>query len=195
MKNPDQPDVLAGISPQVFMRDYWQKKPLLIRQAIPNMQPLITRQALFELAAQSDVESRLVTGDGVQQPWQLRTGPFKPRQLSSLKLSPWTLLVQGADFHSDALAQLRKRFRFIPDARLDDVMGSYASDGGGVGPHFDSYDVFLLQAHGQRSGAGDGLAEAGVVEQEAHAVGVLGLGEGAEEVGGAVLLVGLEGRG
>jgi 50S ribosomal protein L16 3-hydroxylase len=132
------------------MRDYWQKKPLLIRQAIPNMQPLITRQALFELAAQSDVESRLVTGDGVRQPWQLRSGPFKPRQLPALKLSHWTLLVQGADLHSDALAQLRERFRFIPDARLDDVMVSYASDGGGVGPHFDSYDVFLLQAHGQR---------------------------------------------
>ena len=150
MKTPVQPDVLAGISPQVFMRDYWQKKPLLIRQAIPNMQPLITRQALFELAAQSDVESRLVTGDGVRLPWQLRSGPFKPRQLPALKLSHWTLLVQGADLHSDALAQLRERFRFIPDARLDDVMVSYASDGGGVGPHFDSYDVFLLQAHGQR---------------------------------------------
>ena len=153
MKNPDQSDVLAGISPQVFMRDYWQKKPLLIRQAIPNMQPLITRQALFELAAQSDVESRLVTGDGFQQPWQLRTGPFKPRQLPALKLSHWTLLVQGADLHSDALAQLRERFRFIPDARLDDVMVSYASDGGGVGPHFDSYDVFCYRRMDSGAGA------------------------------------------
>ena len=150
MKNPDLPDMLAGISPQVFMRDYWQKKPLLIRQAMPDMQALVSRQTLFSLAGQEDVESRLVTGDGVHQPWQMHTGPFKPRQLPALKKPNWTLLVQGADLHSDALANLRRGFRFIADARLDDVMVSYASDGGGVGPHFDSYDVFLLQAHGQR---------------------------------------------
>ncbi len=150
MKNPDLPDVLAGISPHVFMRDYWQKKPLLIRQAIPQMQPLITRRELFELAALQDVESRLVLGDGVKQPWQMRRGPFKTRHLPALKQPHWTLLVQGVDLHHDALAELRGRFRFIPDARLDDVMVSYASDGGGVGPHFDSYDVFLLQAQGQR---------------------------------------------
>jgi 50S ribosomal protein L16 3-hydroxylase len=150
MKNTDLPDLLAGISPRTFMRDYWQKKPLLIRQAIPKMQALLSRQALFALAAQEEVESRLVMGDGVRQPWQMRTGPFKPRQLPALKQPNWTLLVQGADLHSDALANLRAGFRFIADARLDDVMVSYASDGGGVGPHFDSYDVFLLQAHGQR---------------------------------------------
>jgi len=150
MKKPDLPDVLAGISPHVFMRDYWQKKPLLIRQAIPQMQPLITRRELFELATLQDVESRLVLGDGVKQPWQMRRGPFKTRHLPALKQPHWTLLVQGVDLHHDALAALRGRFRFIPDARLDDVMVSYASDGGGVGPHFDSYDVFLLQAQGQR---------------------------------------------
>jgi 50S ribosomal protein L16 3-hydroxylase len=80
----------------------------------------------------------------------MQTGPFKTRQLPALKKPNWTLLVQGADLHSDALANLRRGFGFIADARLDDVMVSYASDGGGVGPHFDSYDVFLLQAHGQR---------------------------------------------
>ncbi len=150
MKKHDLPSVLGSISPQAFMRDYWQKKPLLIRQAIPGMQALISRKALFELASEEDVESRLVSGDGESQPWQMRRGPFKPRGLPPLSRTHWTLLVQGVDLHVDALAELRDRFRFIPDARLDDVMVSYASDGGGVGPHFDSYDVFLLQAQGQR---------------------------------------------
>ena len=150
MKKHDLPSVLGSISPQAFMRDYWQKKPLLIRQAIPGMQALLSRKALFELAAEQDVESRLISGDGETQPWQMRRGPFKPRALPPLSRTHWTLLVQGVDLHVDAFADLRDRFRFIPDARLDDVMVSYASDGGGVGPHFDSYDVFLLQAHGQR---------------------------------------------
>ena len=150
MKKHDLPSVLGSINPQAFMRDYWQKKPLLIRQAIPGMQALLSRKALFELAAEQDVESRLISGDGETQPWQMRRGPFKPRALPPLSRTHWTLLVQGVDLHVDAFADLRDRFRFIPDARLDDVMVSYASDGGGVGPHFDSYDVFLLQAHGQR---------------------------------------------
>lgn len=150
MKKNDLPCALGGISPQEFMRVYWQKKPLLIRQAIPGMQALLTRKELFALAAHQDVESRLVSGDGNTQAWQMRRGPFKPRALPALSRPDWTLLVQGVDLHVDAFAALRDRFRFIPDARLDDVMVSYASDGGGVGPHFDSYDVFLLQAQGQR---------------------------------------------
>ena len=150
MKKHDLPCVLGGISPQEFMRVYWQKKPLLIRQAIPGMQALLSRKELFELASEQDVESRLVSGDGDAQPWQMRNGPFKPRALPSVSRPNWTLLVQGVDLHVNTFADLRDRFRFIPDARLDDVMVSYASDGGGVGPHFDSYDVFLLQAHGQR---------------------------------------------
>jgi 50S ribosomal protein L16 3-hydroxylase len=150
MKKHDVPSVLGGISPQIFMRNYWQKKPLLIRQAIPGMQALLSRKDLFTLASNEDVESRLVSGDNDSQPWQLRRGPFKPRSLPPLSRPHWTLLVQGVDLHVDSFAQLRDRFRFIPDARLDDVMVSYASDGGGVGPHFDSYDVFLLQAQGQR---------------------------------------------
>ncbi len=150
MKKHDLPCVLGGISPQEFMRVYWQKKPLLIRQAIPGMQALLSRKELFELASEQDVESRLVSGDGDAQPWQMRNGPFKPRALPPVSRPNWTLLLQGVDLHVDAFAGLRDRFRFIPDARLDDVMVSYASDGGGVGPHFDSYDVFLLQAHGHR---------------------------------------------
>ena len=150
MKKHDLPCVLGSISPQEFMRVYWQKRPLLIRQAIPGMQALLSRKALFALASEEDVESRLVSGDGGSQPWQMRSGPFKPRALPPVSRPNWTLLVQGVDLHVDVFADLRDRFRFIPDARLDDVMVSYASDGGGVGPHFDSYDVFLLQAHGHR---------------------------------------------
>ncbi len=150
MKKDDLPCVLGGISPQEFMRVYWQKKPLLIRQAIPGMQALLSRKELFALACEEDVESRLVSGDGELEPWRMQHGPFKPRALPPVSRPHWTLLVQGVDLHVDAFANLRDRFRFIPDARLDDVMVSYASDGGGVGPHFDSYDVFLLQAQGQR---------------------------------------------
>jgi 50S ribosomal protein L16 3-hydroxylase len=151
MKKTELPSVLGGISPEVFMRQYWQKKPLLIRQAMPGMQPLLSRQALLALAALPDVESRLVTGDPKSKLWNFSHGPFKQRSLPPFSRPHWTLLVQGVDLHEPKVAALRDRFRFIPDARLDDVMISYATDGGGVGPHFDSYDVFLLQAQGQRS--------------------------------------------
>lgn len=140
--------LLGGLSPRQFMKTYWHKKPLLIRQAIPGFKPLLTRQALFDLAGQEDVESRLVAqGPGG---WAFRHGPFERRQLPALKTREWTLLVQGVDLHVQAVHELMQQFRFVPEARLDDLMISYASDGGGVGPHFDSYDVFLLQAHGKR---------------------------------------------
>ena len=132
------------------MRRYWQKKPLLIRQAVAGIQPMLSRQQLFALAESQDVESRLVVNDTHTGQWRLKSGPLVRRSLPSLKQSHWTLLVQGVDLHDDRVAQLRDQFRFIPDARLDDVMISYATDQGGVGPHFDSYDVFLLQVHGQR---------------------------------------------
>jgi 50S ribosomal protein L16 3-hydroxylase len=152
--------LLGGISPERFMKQYWQKKPLLIRQAIPGMQPLLERAALFDLAASEDVASRLIEQVGSPQHkttptsktsgWRMRHGPFERRALPALKKTGWTLLVQGVNVHHQALHALMQQFRFVPDARLDDVMISYASDGGGVGPHFDSYDVFLLQAQGQR---------------------------------------------
>jgi 50S ribosomal protein L16 3-hydroxylase len=140
--------LLAGLSPQVFMRRHWQKQPLVIRQALPGVLPPLTRTALFALAARDDVESRIVEREG--EAWSLRHGPFAKRQLPSVKQPGWTLLVQGVDLHDDGAHELLSRFRFVPDARLDDLMVSYASDGGGVGPHFDSYDVFLLQVHGRR---------------------------------------------
>ena len=144
--------LLGGISPKTFMKQYWQKKPLLIRHAIANFKPLLNRAELFELAADDDVESRLIArkpGAG-KAAWRLKTGPLVRRALPALKQPGWTLLVQGVDLHRDAVRALMDQFRFVPDARLDDLMISYAVPGGGVGPHFDSYDVFLLQAQGRR---------------------------------------------
>ncbi|MEJ8839125.1 cupin domain-containing protein [Ramlibacter sp. AN1133] len=140
--------LLGGLSPALFMKRHWQKKPLLVRQAIPGFRALLPPRELFALAARSEVESRLVAHEG--RSWRLQRGPFARRALPPLKQPGWTLLVQGVDLHHDSAHALLHQFDFVPAARLDDLMISYASDGGGVGPHFDSYDVFLLQAQGQR---------------------------------------------
>jgi 50S ribosomal protein L16 3-hydroxylase len=146
---PDVPTALLGnLSPAQFMRRYWQKKPLLIRGAMPGLASPLTRDELFALADRDDVESRLITH--ARNKWVLEHGPFAADELPSLKRRAWTLLVQGVDLHDERARTLLDRFRFVPDARLDDLMMSYATDGGGVGPHFDSYDVFLLQVHGKR---------------------------------------------
>ncbi len=144
--------LLGGLTPATFMKRHWQKKPLVIRQAIPGFYAPLDRAELFDLAAQDDVQSRLViqTPEVAAKPWRLKQGPFPRKALPALKKPGWTLLVQSVDLYDARVRALRDQFRFVPDARLDDVMVSYASDGGGVGPHFDSYDVFLLQAHGQR---------------------------------------------
>jgi 50S ribosomal protein L16 3-hydroxylase len=141
--------LLGGLSPQTFMRRHWQKKPLLIRQAIPGVSAPLSRTQLFDLTVRDDVESRLVVRGGEGR-WKLRHGPFKRRSFPGLAQAGWTLLVQGLDLHVQAAHELLARFRFIPDARLDDLMLSYATDGGGVGAHIDSYDVFLLQVQGRR---------------------------------------------
>ena len=142
--------LLGGFSAQQFMQRHWQKKPLLIRQALPGFRPLLSRADLFALAAQDGVESRLVRRSRKAPTWSMKQGPFQRRALPPLHAPDWTLLVQGADLHNQAMRGLMDQFRFVPDARLDDVMVSFATDGGGVGPHFDSYDVFLLQAAGTR---------------------------------------------
>jgi 50S ribosomal protein L16 3-hydroxylase len=144
---PDIP-TLAGLSAGEFLRRYWQKKPLLARGALRDCAGLVQRDALFELAAREDVESRLVSRNGDQ--WRVRQGPFARGFLSRLPRAGWTLLVQGVDRAMPSVQQLTQRFAFIPYARLDDVMVSYAPAGGGVGPHFDSYDVFLVQGEGRR---------------------------------------------
>ncbi|HEU4459387.1 MAG TPA: cupin domain-containing protein [Methylibium sp.] len=140
--------LLGGASARRFMQRHWQKKPLLVRGAMPGVQPPTTRAALFELAANDDVESRLVMQD--ERGWRLRRGPFARRALPAARRPGWTLLVQGLDLHEPAAQALLRPFRFVPAARLDDLMLSWASDGGGVGPHLDSYDVFLLQVQGRR---------------------------------------------
>ena len=141
--------LLGGLTPAQFMKRHWEKKPLLVRGAWPGFRPLLPRPDLFALAAQDEVESRLVV-QGARGRWQFRRGPFARRALPALSQPRWTLLVQGVDLHHTPAHDLLSHFRFVPQARLDDLMISWASDGGGVGPHFDSYDVFLLQAQGTR---------------------------------------------
>lgn len=130
-----------------FMRRHWQRRPLLVRGALPGFTAPVQRATLFALARREDVESRLVTSFAG---WRLKRGPIAAGGLPRPARAGWTLLVQGVDQHDDRSARLLARFRFVADARLDDLMVSYASDGGGVGPHTDAYDVFLLQAQGRR---------------------------------------------
>lgn len=149
--------LLAGMSPEQFMKTYWHKKPLLVRGAIPAFslsrqlnEPLaspITAQDLFKIAASDEAEARLIYA----KPWSFTEGPFKKRSLPSLDTPNWSLLLQGMEARHPAAAKILSWFRFIPDARLDDLMVSIAGPGGGVGPHFDSYDVFLIQMSGRRS--------------------------------------------
>jgi 50S ribosomal protein L16 3-hydroxylase len=145
------PTALTHLGPHTvasFMREVWQRRPLLVRQALPGFRAPVTREQLFALAARDDVESRCVSA--LRGRWQLAHGPFEAGALPPVTRSRWTLLVQGLDLHLPAAHSLLQRFRFISDARLDDLMASYATDGGGVGPHVDSYDVFLIQASGRR---------------------------------------------
>jgi 50S ribosomal protein L16 3-hydroxylase len=140
--------LLGGLSATLFMRRHWQKKPLLVRQAWPDVRPPLPRAALFVLAAQDDVEARCVEQRATG--WHVRQGPFSARALPPVSRAQWTLLVQGLDLQVPAAHQMLRQFRFVPDARLDDLMVSWASAGGGVGPHVDAYDVFLLQVQGSR---------------------------------------------
>lgn len=140
--------ILGGLTRKQFLRDYWQKKPLLIRQAFSQFNGLLDPLQLFTLACTEDVQSRLVTQRNGQ--WQVQYGPFKPTKFDNLGKYKWTVLVQEVNQHLPAADALLRHFNFIPHARLDDLMVSYAPKGGGVGPHFDSYDVFLLQGSGYR---------------------------------------------
>jgi len=141
--------LLGGLTASQFMRKHWHKKPLLVRQAIPGFKAPIPRARLLAMAGEEGVESRLIQqleGDN----WKLSHGPLSRRSLPALTKPGWTVLVQGLDMHDAKAHELLQQFRFVPEARLDDLMISFATDQGGVGPHFDSYDVFLLQAHGKR---------------------------------------------
>jgi len=138
----------GGLTAVGFLRRHWQKKPLLARGALEEFAGIVQPATLFALAGRDDLESRLVQRDGRR--WQVRQGPFAAREFRRLPRSGWTLLVQEVNHALPAAQRLLDKFAFIPYARLDDLMVSYAPRGGGVGPHFDSYDVFLLQGEGRR---------------------------------------------
>jgi len=136
--------LLGGLSAQGFLRRHWQKRPLLVRGALPGWHGVASREQLLRLAARPDVESRFVRRAGAR--WSAEQGPFASIALQRNS----TLLVNGVNLHLAAADRLLRAFAFLPQARLDDVMVSWAGPGGGVGPHFDSYDVFLVQAAGRR---------------------------------------------
>lgn len=142
------PPLLGGATVERFLQRYWQKRPLLIRQAMPRFRGLLSTSELFALAGRDDVESRLVLRHNGR--WSVAHGPFRRPDLRALPRRNWTLLVHGVNLHVAAADALLRRFAFIPYSRLDDLLVSHAVPGGGVGAHFDSYDVFLLQGAGRR---------------------------------------------
>lgn len=139
---------LNNFDTAVFLRDFWQKRPLLIRDPWNSWRNPLSPDELAGLACEDHVESRLITQSSGD--WNAEHGPLPEARFDELGKTPWTLLVQAVDHHVPDVAALIAPFRFIPNWRIDDVMVSYASDGGGVGPHFDHYDVFLVQGLGQR---------------------------------------------
>ena len=145
--------LLGGLTPAEFLSEYWHKKPLLIKNAIPNFTGLLSPEELAGLACEDEVQSRIV--EEINGQWHASHGPFDDEDFARLPENPdpkhrWTLLVQTVNHYLPEASALLQQFDFIPHARLDDLMVSYAPDGGGVGPHFDSYDVFLLQGQGKR---------------------------------------------
>ena len=145
--------LLGGLTPAEFLSEYWHKKPLLIKNAIPNFTGLLSPEELAGLACEDEVQSRIV--EEINGQWHASHGPFTDEDFARLPETPdpkhrWTLLVQTVNHYLTEARELLQQFDFIPHARLDDLMVSYAPDGGGVGPHFDSYDVFLLQGQGKR---------------------------------------------
>jgi len=141
---------LGDISVEHFLQHYWQKKPLLVRNAFPDLQSPITADELAGLACEEHVNARLVLEKDGNKPWQVEFGPFAESRFSQLPATHWSLLVSDVERHLPETKSLLKAFRFIPDWRIDDLMVSYAPTGGSVGAHTDAYDVFLIQLSGQR---------------------------------------------
>ena len=142
--------LLGGLDPARFLARHWQKKPLLVRQALPGFTTPLSPDELAGLACEGEVESRIVLERDGPQPWTLETGPFDEGRFAQLPETHWTLLVQECNKYLPELAALLERFDFIPNWRIDDVMVSYAPEHGSVGPHMDQYDVFLIQGLGRR---------------------------------------------
>ena len=150
MRTLPKPDtLLGGLSVEAFLEHYWQKKPLLIRSALPGFSSPLTPEQLMNLACEEDVEARIILEKHGDYPWQLLYGPFE-EDFHDMPPSHWTLLVQETNRFVPEIANLLDAFSFIPSWRIDDVMVSYAPKDGGVGAHIDNYDVFLLQGMGHR---------------------------------------------
>lgn len=158
IKSPSLEQLLGGISASEFINEYWQKKPCLIRQAWPLDSSPISGDELAGLACELENAARIVQEQHSDGPWKLTTGPFDDKDFAALPDSHWTLLVSDCEKHVPELQAFVEPFRFIPDWRIDDLMISYAADGGSVGPHVDEYDVFLLQLEGKREWRVGGLA-------------------------------------
>ena len=145
--------LLGGLSPAAFLRAHWQKRPLLVRQAIPGFRGMVSRDAFLALATRDDARSRLVLHHPRRAParrWERHDGPFGALEADMLPARGWTLLVNSVESLLPGGWEILRRFSFLPAARTDDLMISYAADGGSVGPHDDLYDVFLLQGPGRR---------------------------------------------
>ncbi len=140
----------GDLTVETFLSDYWQQKPLLIRNAFPNLDPVITADELAGLSLEEEVESRLIQFKPDSSEYQLECGPLNEETFAKLPESHWTILVQAVDHYSPEAKALLNAFKFVPNWRIDDLMISYATPGGGVGPHYDNYDVFLIQAEGTR---------------------------------------------
>ncbi len=140
---------LDNFDAQIFLRDHWQKKPLLLSEALPDYECPLSPEVLAGLSLETDIESRIIIDEGDNK-WAVKNGPFTEKTFTHLKGQTWTLLVQAVDQWVDEIHELKALFDFIPSFRLDDIMVSFAPKGGSVGPHFDQYDVFLIQAEGQR---------------------------------------------
>jgi 50S ribosomal protein L16 3-hydroxylase len=141
--------ILGGMTAQTFLDEYWQKKPLLIRAGLTDFEVPLEADELAGMAMEEEVESRIVIENG-KTPWEMRQGPFDENSFSTLPEKEWTLLVQAVDHWVPEIQNLKEQFQFLPSWRLDDVMISYATEGGSVGPHYDQYDVFLVQVSGKR---------------------------------------------
>jgi 50S ribosomal protein L16 3-hydroxylase len=139
-----------GLDAERFLARYWQRRPLLMRQALPGFENPLPADELAGLACEPEAEARIVLERSEQGPWQVLHGPFAADRFATLPQSHWTLLVQDVDKHIPEIGDLLGQFRFLPQWRLDDIMVSYAEDQGSVGPHVDDYDVFLIQAEGRR---------------------------------------------
>lgn len=142
--------VLGGITAEQFLNEYWQKKPLLVRNAMPEIMGLLEPEDVKELALEEDVSARLIRQKNKNpNEWHVKSSPLTKGDFQKLP-NLWTILVQAVDHYSFDIAELWKKFPFIPQWRRDDIMVSYAPKGGSVGKHFDFYDVFLVQGHGHR---------------------------------------------